>query len=42
MMYDNDRVGMKDLDIMVKFKQETHKEGEILAWKYKHSYCVFG
>ena len=24
---------LKDLDIMVKFRQETHKNGEVLAWK---------
>ena len=35
MMYDNDRGGLKDPDIMVKFWQETHKKGEVLAWKYK-------
>ena len=38
MMYDNDRGGgLKNLDIMVKFKQETHKIGEVLAWKYNNS-----
>ena len=35
MMYDNDRgEGLKDLDIMVQFKQETHKKGEVFVWKY--------
>ena len=38
MMYDNDREGgLKDLDIMLKFKQEIHKKGEVFAWKYKNS-----
>ena len=23
--------------IMLKFKQETHKNGEVFAWKYKNS-----
>ena len=37
MMHDNDRgEGLKNLDIMVKFKQETHKKGEVLAWKYNN------
>ena len=33
MMYNN----AKDLDIMVKFRHETHKKGEVLAWKCKNS-----
>ena len=37
MMYDNDRGGLKDLDIMLKLKQDIHKKGEVFAWKYKHS-----
>ena len=38
MMYDNDREGgSKDLDIMLKFKQEIHKKGDVFAWKYKNS-----
>ena len=38
MMYDNDREGgLKDLDIMLKFKQEIHKNGEVFAGKYKSS-----
>ena len=37
MMYDNDRGGLQDLDIMVKFRHETHKKGEVLAWKCKNS-----
>ena len=28
---------LKDRDIMVKCKQETHKKGEVLAWKYNNS-----
>ena len=28
---------MKNLDIMVKFKQETHKMEEVLACKYNNS-----
>ena len=28
---------LKDLDIMLKFKQEIHKKGEVFAWKYKNS-----
>ena len=37
MMYDNDREGcLKDLDIMLKFRQEIHKKGEVFAWKYKN------
>ena len=31
MMYDNDRGVLKYLDIMVKFRHETHKKGEVLA-----------
>ena len=35
MMYDNDREGdLKDLDIMVKCRQETHKKGEIQKFHY--------
>ena len=30
-------IGLKDLDIMVKFRHETHKKGEVLAWKCKNS-----
>ena len=41
MMYDNDRGGLKDLDIMVKSKQETHNEQEVLAWKYNNSTILF-
>ena len=26
------RGGLKDLDIMLKFKQEIHKNGEVFAW----------
>ena len=38
MMYDNDREGgLKNLDIMLKFKQEIHKKREVFAWKYKNS-----
>ena len=38
MMYDRDRGGgLKDLDIMLKFKQEIHKKEEVFAWKYKNS-----
>ena len=38
MMYDNDRGrGSENLDIMVKYKQETHKMGEVLVWKYNNS-----
>ena len=38
MMYDNDREGgLKDLDIMLMFKQEIHKKGEVFAWKCKNS-----
>ena len=38
MMYDNDREGgLKDLDIMLKFKQEIHKKGDVFACKYKNS-----
>ena len=37
MMYENEGGGLKDVDIMVKFKHETHKKGEVLAWKYKRS-----
>ena len=38
MMYDNNREGgLKDLDIMLKFKQEMHKKWEVFAWKYKNS-----
>ena len=38
MMYDNDREGgIKDHDIMLKFKQEIHKKGDVFAWKYKNS-----
>ena len=28
---------IKELDIMLKFKQEIHKKGEVFAWKYKNS-----
>ena len=43
MMYDNDRGGghLKDLDTMLKFRQETHKKVEVLAWKYKNSTILF-
>ena len=38
MMYDNDRErGSKDLDIMLKFKQEIHQKGDVFAWKYENS-----
>ena len=38
MIYDNDREGgLKDLDIMLQFKQEVHKKGEVFAWKYINS-----
>ena len=38
MMYDNDREGgLKDLDFMLKFKQEMNKKGEVFALKYKNS-----
>ena len=41
MMYDIDRVGgLIDLDIMVKFRHETHKMGEVLAWKCEFGYIV--
>ena len=33
-MYDKEEGGLKDLDIMVNCKQETHKKGEVLAWRY--------
>ena len=34
MMYDNDREGdLKDLDSMVKCRQETHKKGEIQKFR---------
>ena len=45
MMYDNDREeGLKDLDIMLKFKQEIHKKGRFLPrnTKIPLSYCEFG
>ena len=29
MMYDNDRGGLQDLDIMIKFRRERHKKGEV-------------
>ena len=33
MMYDNDREGgSKDLDFMLKFKQEMHKKGDLTAY----------
>ena len=31
---------MKYLDIMAKFKQETHKKGDVLASKYKNSFLL--
>ena len=31
------RGGLKDLDNMLKFKQEIHKKGDVFAWKYKNS-----
>ena len=38
MMYDNDREGsLKDLDIMLMFKQEINKKGDGFAWKYENS-----
>ena len=39
MMYDNDRGGggLKGMNIMAKSKQETHKKGEVFAWKYNNS-----
>ena len=45
MMNDNDREGgLKDLDIMLKFKQEIHKKGNVLPGNTKIplSYCEFG
>ena len=43
MMYEDDRggEGLKNLDITVKFKRETHKMGEVLAWKYNNSTILF-
>ena len=28
---------ISEMDIMVKFKHETHKKGKVLAWKYENS-----
>ena len=32
--------GLKDLGIMVNFKQETRKKGEVVAWKYEKIYLI--